>query len=88
MHPGTSMGGAGLRVRDRWPTPPDETPRVPPTEVPNVPERVPAPAREIPVQPNEIPGPAPSEVPEPYEQMHREGGSYHASRDSDSAPGA
>jgi len=55
---------SALGVRDRWP-PPDEMPRVPPLEVPDVPERLPGPIREVPPEPEEIPGPSPYEVPEP-----------------------
>jgi hypothetical protein len=54
-----------LGVRDRRPYPPDEMPRVPPLEVPDVPERLPGPIREVPPEPDEIPGPSPTEVPEP-----------------------
>jgi hypothetical protein len=54
-----------LGVRDRRPYPPDEMPRVPPLEVPDVPERLPGPIREVPSEPDEIPGPSPTEVPEP-----------------------
>ena len=71
MSPRTTMGAAWARVSDRWPKPPDETPRVPPVEVPNVPERLPTPTREVPFEPNEIPRPDPTEVPEPDEQTHR-----------------
>lgn len=69
MQPGTMMAAARLSMSDRWPKPPDETPRVPPLEVPNVPERLPGPTREVPAEPNEIPGPDPTEVPEPEEDQ-------------------
>jgi len=60
-------------AEDRWPKPPDETPRPIPVEVPIVPEKVPGPVPEIPVTPAEVPGPVPSEVPEPGERTRRGG---------------
>ena len=72
MNPGTVIGTARLSV-SRWPNPHDPMPRVRPTEVPNMPERVPSPTRELPVEPKEIPGPPPMEVPEPEEEVVREG---------------
>jgi hypothetical protein len=71
MHPRTITAAERFSVNDRWPKPPDEMPRVPPAEVPVVPERFPGPTREVPVEPNEIPGPDPTEVPEPGEDVHR-----------------
>lgn len=70
MHPGTIIGTARPCV-NRWPDPREPMPRVPPREVPDVPERVPSPTREVPVEPNEVPGPLPVEVPEPEEEVVR-----------------
>lgn len=64
MHHETRKLASPLGMSDRWP-PPDEMPRVPPLEVPDVPERLPAPVREVPSEPDETPGPSPYEVPEP-----------------------
>ncbi len=71
MCPGRMIGATRLSVADRWPKPPDEMPRVPPAELPIVPEKLPGPTREVPAEPNEIPGPYPTEIPEPGEDVHR-----------------